>query len=89
MVFATIFLSLALMTSLVSVNLGSAFADKQENPNAFGKGASELGRSGEMGEHASRQDEPRLSIGNVGEALCEDKLKPGESASVLNGGGYP
>jgi hypothetical protein len=42
-----------------------AGAGKPENPNCFGKGASQLGQSGEMGEHSSSFDEPRSGIGNV------------------------
>ncbi|ALI37880.1 hypothetical protein NMY3_03698 [Candidatus Nitrosocosmicus oleophilus] len=78
-----------LMTAMISTGFSSVSAAKQDNPNGFGKGASELGKSGQMGEHASEQDEPRLGIGNVGNAICGEKLKPGELAGVLNGGGCP
>ena len=52
------------------------------NPNCFGKGASELGRAGEMGEHSSSFDEPRSGIGNVANALTGTH-QPGELAGLL------
>lgn len=58
------------------------------NANAFGKGASQqlagnVNAPGEqMGEHASSfAGEPRLGIGNVGNAICDEKLTPGEVVS--------
>ena len=78
-----------LMTAMTFTGFVNVYAEPQDNPNAFGKGAAELGKSGQMGDHASGQDEPRLGIGNVGNAICEEKLKPGELAGVLNGGGCP
>ncbi|HEU5206952.1 MAG TPA: hypothetical protein VFT94_05000 [Gaiellaceae bacterium] len=42
-----------------------AGAGQPDNPNCFGKGASQLGQAGEMGTHSSSFDEPRSGIGNV------------------------
>ena len=80
---------IALSLAVLGIFNTSAYADRQSQPNAFGKGASELGKSGQMGEHASKQSEPRLGIGNVGNALCNEKLKPGDLAGVLNNGPCP
>ncbi|MGN6708320.1 MAG: hypothetical protein ACTHKF_03115 [Candidatus Nitrosocosmicus sp.] len=89
----SIFLIMAIVAvfGVVTSSIGNktVFAAQQEQPNAFGKGASELGKSHEMGSHASSQYEPRLGIGNVGNAVCGEKLKPGELAGFLNGGGCP
>ena len=49
--------------ALTSVPL--AAAGQPTNPNCFGKGASQLGQAGEMGEHSSSFPEPRAGIGNV------------------------
>jgi hypothetical protein len=59
-----------------------AGAGKPTNPNCFGKGASQLGQAGEMGDHSSSFDEPRLGIGNVAEALT-DTHQPGELGVLL------
>jgi len=56
---------LAAATLVVLTAAPVAGAGQPENPNCFGKGASQLGQSGEMGEHASSFDEPRSGIGNV------------------------
>ena len=42
-----------------------ASAEKPTNANCFGKGASQLGQAGDMGEHSSSFPEPRAGIGNV------------------------
>ena len=47
----------------------AAAGEPPTNPNCFGIGASGLGQAGEMGEHSSGFDEPRLGIGNVAEAF--------------------
>ena len=47
----------------------AASAETPTNPNCFGKGASQLGQAGEMGEHSSSFPEPRAGIGNVAEAF--------------------
>ena len=52
------------------------------NPNCFGKGASQLGQAGDMGEHSSSFDEPRLGIGNVAEAVTGTH-QPGELGIAL------
>ena len=57
--------SAALALAVVPVAAGG----QPEIPNCFGKGASQLGQAGEMGEHSSGFDEPRLGIGNVAEAF--------------------
>lgn len=53
-----------------------------ENPNCFGKGASQLGQAGEMGEHSSSFDEPRSGIGNVAEAVTGTH-QPGQLGIAL------
>jgi hypothetical protein len=60
-----------------------AFAEKDEDdspPNTWGKAASDAGQDGEMGDHASNQDEPRSGIGNVARAFGGDHPSdlPGE-----------
>jgi hypothetical protein len=40
--------------------------DRSDNANHFGKGASDAGKAGKMGDHASGQTEPRKGIGNLG-----------------------
>ena len=56
---------LAAATLVVLTAVPVAGAGKPENPNCFGKGASQLGQEGEMGEHSSSFGEPRSGIGNV------------------------
>ena len=54
-----------------------AAGGQPEKPNCFGKGASQLGQAGTMGEHSSSfAGEPRLGIGNVAEAFT-DTHQPG------------
>ena len=57
-------------------------AGPPENPNCFGKGASQLGQAGVMGEHSSSFDEPRSGIGNVAEAVTGTH-QPGELGIAL------
>jgi hypothetical protein len=52
------------------------------NPNCFGKGASQLGQAGAMGDHASSFPTPRLGIGNVAQLLTGTH-QPGELAGLL------
>jgi hypothetical protein len=66
-------------TSVLATNEG----DRSENANNFGEGASHLGKTGQMGDHSSNQDEPRSGIGNLGfpgdvaDSLCpEDSDDP-------------
>ena len=61
-----------------------------DNPNCFGKGASQLGQAGEMGDHASSPPPPdltpgrpgRAGIGNVADALTGTH-QPGELGELL------
>ena len=60
------------------------------DPNLFGKGASDLGKGGEMGDHASNQESPRHGIGNAGPDLgltCGSK-HPADLANALTGGSH-
>ena len=59
-----------------------AGAGQPTNANCFGKGASQLGQAGQMGEHSSSFDEPRLGIGNVAEAFTGTH-QPGLLAEAL------
>jgi hypothetical protein len=52
------------------------------NPNCFGKGASQLGQAGALGDHASSFPTPRLGIGNVAQLLTGTH-QPGELAGLL------
>ena len=60
----------------------AAAGEPPTNPNCFGIGASGLGQAGEMGEHSSSFDEPRLGIGNVA-FVFTGTHQPGELAGVL------
>ena len=81
--------------NMLSAKTALARSDTSTTANHFGKGASELGKSGEMGKHSAStqgggdRTEPRLGIGNVGQALCNEKLKPGQLADRLNTGQCP
>ena len=57
------------IAALVLAVAPAAAAEKPTNPNCFGKGASQLGQAGEMGEHSSSFPEPRAGIGNVADAV--------------------
>jgi hypothetical protein len=88
------FAGVAITGMMLAANVlfpGVAFAASSTSTTAnhFGQGASQLGKSGQMGDHASSFPTPRLGIGNVGQALCNEKLKPGQLADVLNGGSCP
>jgi Spy/CpxP family protein refolding chaperone len=87
-------LTAAVISISVSVGLGLSLAPSasaQNNPpnNDFGEGASDLGTSGQMGGHASNQQEPRSRIGNVGQDIaCPDptqKIHPDQLARILTG----
>jgi hypothetical protein len=68
--------------ALALVAVPVAGAGQPTNPNCFGKGASGLGQAGQMGEHSSSFDEPRLGIGNVAYAVTGTH-QPGELAGAL------
>jgi hypothetical protein len=68
---------LAAATLVVITAVPVAGAATPENPNCFGKGASQLGQAGEMGEHSSSFGEPRSGIGNVAYAVTGTH-QPGE-----------
>ena len=68
--------------ALALVAAAVAGAGQPENPNCFGKGVSQLGQAGEMGEHSSSFDEPRLGIGNVAYAFTGTH-QPGELGIAL------
>ena len=76
--------------NMLSPRAALAAGDTSSTANHFGQGASQLGQSGDMGTHSSstqgggEQTQPRLGIGNVGSALCGERLTPGELADVLN-----
>jgi hypothetical protein len=85
-------------------NMAFAQSQTSSTANDFGQSASLLAKGElpalpgvQMGQHASSatanpttgQQEPRLGIGNVGSAVCNEKLTPGQLAGVLNGGTCP
>ncbi len=92
-------LTISIVTILGFVAIGGmsinshVFATTNDPQNGFGKGASELGKSGEMGTHSSNpdptdddHDTPRQGIGNVAkEHNCSvselGKALSGESSS--------
>ena len=74
---------LAAATLVVLTAVPVAGAGKPENPNCFGKGASQLGQSGEMGEHSSSFGASlRSGIGNVA-LLFTGTHQPGELGIAL------
>jgi hypothetical protein len=95
---------LALATAATTVTLSNmVYADAStpngNDPNLFGKGASDFGKNGEMGDHSkdggAAGDHPydsddkkgRSGIGNIGndlDATCGSK-HPADLADVLNG----
>ena len=94
---------LALATAATTATLSNIVYAKDtpngNDPNLFGKGASDLGKNGEMGDHAkaggAAGDPPydsdgkkgRSGIGNIGNdlgATCGSK-HPADLADVLNG----
>jgi len=77
-----VFCGLLTMGALALAGAPFAGAATPTNPNCFGKGASQLGQAGEMGEHSSSFDEPRLGIGNVAEAVTGTH-QPGELGIAL------
>lgn len=72
-----------------TVSIAPILASSDNDKNDFGEGARELGGSGQMGEHASNQEEPRHGIGNVGQdAVCpnsDEKIHPSQLARILTG----
>jgi hypothetical protein len=93
---------LALATAATTATLSNmvyAATPNGNDPNLFGKGASDFGKNGEMGDHAkdggAAGDHPydsdgkkgRSGIGNIGNdlgATCGSK-HPADLADVLNG----
>ena len=67
---------------LVAAFPAQAVAAPPANPSCWGAGASDLGRSHAMGDHASSFDEPRLGIGNVAYAFTGTH-QPGDLAAAL------
>ena len=91
---------LALATAATTVTLSNmVYADAStpngNDPNLFGKGASDLGKSGGMGDHASDPDPnepgretPRHGIGNAGPDLgltCGSKHPSDLADALVNG----
>ena len=89
---------LALATAATATLSNMAYAKDTANgndPNLFGKGASDLGKGGDMGEHSSDplpnepgRETPRHGIGNVGPDLgitCGSK-HPADLADALTNG---
>ena len=71
-VFAIIVAFSLFSTILLTNGISSVSAAKPFDPDCFGKQASELGKSGGMGEHASSfAGEPRQGIGNLADHPSE------------------
>ena len=83
------------MMLLPTAKIAQAQSTTSDTANHFGQGASQLGQSGDMGTHAGstqgggEQTQPRSGIGNVGQDIlgCDQKIKPGQLADLLNGQG--
>jgi hypothetical protein len=77
-----VFCGLLTIGALALATAPVAGAGPPSNANCFGKGASQLGQAGVMGQHSSSFDEPRLRIGNVAEAVTGTH-QPGELGIAL------
>jgi len=81
--------------TLSSFVYADASTPNGNNPNLFGKAASDLGQSGQMGDHSSDplplvpgRETPRSGIANIGNDLgitCGSK-SPADLADILTGG---
>lgn len=65
-------LLVALFVLLFSILLvGSAQADKPENPACWGQASAVFAQMGEMGEHSSSQPNPRAGLRNLARLLFD------------------
>lgn len=76
-----VLLVFALLMSIVFGTIGAqAAADDQA---CWGQATAVFAQSGEMGEHASMQENPRVGLRNLARALYEDDTIPEDTMQAL------
>ena len=76
--FGVLLLSVVLMSVIAGIMVIDAFAAKAYDPNCWGEVTSQFASGpGNLGEHASAQEEPRQGVGNV----AKTDVAPGDHVS--------